>query len=1024
MESTSNESPTIDIDALRQQLRSAEGKQFWRSLDQLAGTERFQQFLEDEFPQAARSLVEAVDRRQFLKIMSASMALAGVSGCTRQPDEKIIPYVKQPENVVPGEPLYYATAMPLGDDAIGLLVENHVGRPTKIEGNALHPASLGATDAIAQAAVLGLYDPDRSRAVTQAGEIRPWSALAAEIAAIVQRHGANGGEGLRFLTEAVNSPTAASQMRAILEKLPKAKWHRYQPVNRDASRTGSQYAFGEILDSRYRVENADVIFSLDADFLASGPGNVRHAREFATRRRLGAAKTASQAMNRLYVVETTPSLTGSMADHRLPLLPLEIESVTYALARALGLDAPEPKGIEKHAAWIKAAAADLEASKGRALVVPGEYQSPIVHAYAHRINHALGASGATVVYTRPVEADPVLHDDSLRELAGDMAAGKVETLVILGGNPAYDSAADVAFAKHLEKVKTRIHYGSREDETGLLCHWHVPASHFLESWSDTRAFDGTASIIQPLVAPLYDSKTIHEVLALFLGQADATSYDLVRAYWQKETGTDGEAFETQWRRWLHDGIIPDSEFGPQKVALRADWRAHHSEMGRRPTSTRPADRAAAPVPAEVAASASAIPGVGMEILFRPDPTVFDGRYANNAWLQELPKPLTKLAWDNAALLSPATAAEIGVGNDDVVEITYAGRTIEAPVFLFPGQAANAVTLHLGYGRRAGGEVANGRGFDAYALRPSSNPWSGDGAVLRKTGKKYTLVCTQDHQTMEGRNLVRTGTIEEYRKHPHFVHEGQHVADISLYPEHEYNGYSWGMTIDLNACIGCNACMVACQAENNIAVVGKEDVERGREMHWIRLDRYFEGDLDNPRMYHQPVPCMQCENAPCEPVCPANATVHSDEGLNDMVYNRCVGTRYCSNNCPYKVRRFNFRLYTDWNTEQAKLQRNPDVSVRSRGVMEKCTYCVQRINYSRIQAKREGRKIRDGEIVTACQQVCPTEAIVFGDINDPKSLVSLRKADDKNYTLLDDVNTRPRTSYLAALKNPNPKIEQA
>lgn len=1019
MEAPSNDTRTIDLDEIRERLRQPTGKQFWRSLDELAGTERFKQFLHAEFPQAANTLIDAVDRRQFMKLMSASMALAGLSACTRQPEEKIVPFVKQPENVVPGEPLYFATTMPFGADALGLLVENHAGRPTKIEGNPSHPASLGATDAFAQASVLGLYDPDRARSVTRAGEIRPWEALAAEVAALVARLEGKQGEGLRFLSGAVTSPTAAAQMAAILERLPKAKWHRYEPVNRDGARIGAEYAFGTVVDSRYRFDKADVVLSLDADFLSGLPGAVRHTRDFTARR-----KAADGTMNRLYVVESTPSLAGGMADHRLPAGPAEIESITYAIARALGLDAPEPAGIEAHAAWVAAVAADLQAHKGRSLVVPGEFQSPVVHAFVHRINHALGNVGATVLYTKTVEADAVVHGDSLRELVADMEAGKVEALFVLGGNPVFDAPADLRFAEHFDKVGLRVHLSSHDDETSELCHWQVPEAHYLESWSDARSFDGTASIVQPLIAPLYDGKTIHEVLGLFDKDQARAGYERVRDHWKKETGTDGDAFEKLWRRWLHDGVIADTEFGPQKVALRADWRAHHSELGRRPTATRPADRAAAPVPAEGHAGSATAAAGAVEVLFRPDPTIHDGRFANNGWLQELPKPLTKLCWDNAVLVSPALAGRFGLANEDVVELRAGDLAVQGPVFIVPGQADGLVTLTLGYGRRRGGEIANGTGFDAYALRTSSAAWSGTSVELRKTGTTLLLACTQDHHSMEGRGLVRSATLEKFRDHPHFVHEGHHLPKMSMYADYVYDGYSWGMTIDLNACTGCNACTIACQAENNIPIVGKEDAANGREMHWIRIDRYFEGDLDNPAIHYQPVPCMQCENAPCEPVCPANATVHSDEGLNDMVYNRCVGTRYCSNNCPFKVRRFNFRLYVDWNAEPINLQRNPDVTVRSRGVMEKCTYCVQRINYARIAAKRENRKIRDGEITTACQQVCPAEAITFGDINDKESRVSQAKADPKNYTILDELNVRPRTSYLATLKNPNPKVGRA
>lgn len=1020
MEVTPNEHLPIDLEEIRARLRQQDGRQRWRSLDELANTERFQEFLHAEFPQAANTLLGTVDRRQFMKLMSASFALAGLGACTRQPEEKIIPYVRQPENVIPGEALYFATAMPLGGDAIGLLVENHMGRPTKIEGNPLHPASLGATDVLAQASILGLYDPERSRAVTRAGEIRPWSALADEVAVLIARLESAQGEGLRFLTGAVHSPTAGAQLRAIQAALPKVKWHRYEPLHRDGSRVGSQYSFGELVDSRYRFDKANVVLALDADFLSSGPGHVRHARDFSRRRRV---TSDAAGMNRLYVVESTPSLTGAIADHRLPMSGAEIESVTFAIARGLGLDAPQPVGLAGHDAWIASVVADLKAHQGASLVVPGECQPAVVHAFAHRINQALGNVGATVLYTRTVEEDAVVHSDSLRDLVADMEAGKVEALVILGGNPAYDAPADLAFSTHLEKVGLRIHLGAYVDETARLCHWNVPEAHYLEAWSDVRAFDGTAAIVQPLIAPLYDGKSIHEVLGLFQADPGRSAYERVRDTWRETASLSGDAFEKEWRRWLHDGIIPDTEFGPKRVSMRADWRAHHSELSRTPMAAQPADRAAAPIAAETEAGAASLAD-GIEVVFRADPSAYDGRFANNAWLQELPKPITRLTWDNAAYVSPALATRLGVANEEVVRLRSGETEVEAPVWIVPGQASNVITLSLGYGRQRAGEIGNGRGFDAYPLRTSAQPWSLTGVSLQRARRRYPLVCTQDHHSLEGRDLIRSATVEQYRANPKFAHEGHHIGKMSMYPDYEYKGYSWGMTIDLGACIGCNACAIACQAENNIPVVGKSEVAVGREMHWIRVDRYFEGDLDNPDFLHQPVPCMQCENAPCEPVCPANATVHSDEGLNDMVYNRCVGTRYCANNCPYKVRRFNFKLYVDWNTEALKLQRNPNVTVRSRGVMEKCTYCVQRINKVRIETKREERSIADGDILTACQQVCPTGAIVFGDLNDPQSQVAQNKKDPKNYTILDEINTRPRTSYLAAVRNPNPKLEQA
>jgi Fe-S-cluster-containing dehydrogenase component len=651
---------------------------------------------------------------------------------------------------------------------------------------------------------------------------------------------------------------------------------------------------------------------------------------------------------------------------------------------------------------------DLQQHRGSSVVIVGEGQPPVVHALAHVMNAALGNVGSTLVYTAPVEAQPVDHIASLRELVQDMEAGRVEILVILGGNPVFTAPADLRFAEHLSKVKLRAHLSLYHDETSILCHWHLPATHPLESWSDARAYEGTATILQPLIAPLYDGRSAHEVLAALLGQPGRSSHDLVRDYWRSQRPT--EDFEVFWQTALHDGLIVGTAFPPKPVTLRPDWMnqggGQKQELGTadHPQSTNPQP---------------------LEIVFRPDPTIWDGSFANNSWLQELPKPLTKLTWDNAALIAPATAERLHLANEEVVELQLQDRSVRAPIWIMPGHAEDSVTVHLGYGRTRAGRVGDGAGFNAYALRTTTAPWHATGLEIRKTGLSYRLACTQHHYSIEGRPLVLSATLAEYQEHPHIVHELVHTppSDMTLYPQYKYEGYAWGMAININACTGCSACVVACQAENNIPVVGKDQVIAGREMHWLRIDRYYKGDLDNPEAYFQPIPCMHCETAPCEPVCPVAATAHSAEGLNDMVYNRCVGTRYCSNNCPYKVRRFNFLQYADFETPSLKLLYNPDVTVRSRGVMEKCTYCVQRINAARIEAKKEDRGIRDGEVMTACQQACPTQAIIFGDINDAKSQVSQLKADPLNYPLLGELNTRPRTTYLAKLWNPNPDIEK-
>lgn len=1009
----------LDLAAIRTRLETAGGQQYWRSLEELAETAEFEAFLHREFPEQASEWHDPLSRRRFLQLMGASLALAGLSACTRQPEERFMPYVRAPEGVVPGKPLFFAAAIPLGGFAQGVLVESHMGRPTKIEGNPKHPASLGATHAFTQAAVLTLYDPDRSQVVINAGRISTWGSFFATVSPQLEEQRLRKGQGLRVLTETVTSPTLAHQLQALLAAFPGAKWHQYEPVNRDHLHAGARLALGEDVETRYRFDQAQIVLALDADFLSYGPGCVRYARDFASKRRV---RDGQIAMNRLYVVETTPSNTGAMADHRLPLRASEIVDFARTVAQELGVLELEDRGSKiedrtqqaspqqsrssirhppssaKYTRWLRAVVSDLQQNQGASIVIAGEQQPPIVHALAHAINHTLGNVGTTVFYTDPIEARPVDHMTSLRELLTDIEAGFVDLLVIIGGNPVYTAPADLRFGERLSKVKLRIHHGLYEDETAELCHWHIPATHALEEWSDVRAFDGTVTIMQPLIAPLYGSKSAHELLATLMGQPDRSSSMIVRDHWRRQLPP--EDFERFWRTALHDGVVAHTALPPREV----EYRGLRIEDRDLPSSI-------------------SHPQPSLELRLHPDPTIWDGCFANNGWLQELPKPLTKLTWDNAALLSPATAERLGINNEDVVELRYQGRTVRGPVWIMPGHAEDAVTVHLGYGRWRTGRVGHGTGFNAYVLQTSSAPWGGVGLELRKTGGRYPLASTQHHHSMRGRNLVRVGTLPQYLAHPEFVHEMGHdpPPTLTLYPPYEYKGYAWGMAIDLNACIGCNACVVACQAENNIPIVGKAQVAGGRAMHWLRIDRYYKGDLDNPETYHQPVLCMHCENAPCEVVCPVAATMHDDEGLNVMVYNRCVGTRYCSHNCPYKVRRFNFLQYADDRTPVLKLLRNPDVTVRSRGVMEKCTYCVQRISAARIQAEKEHRPIRDGEVVTACQAACPTEAIVFGNINEPNGRVAKLKATRLNYGLLADLNTRPRTTYLARLRNPHPDL---
>jgi MoCo/4Fe-4S cofactor protein with predicted Tat translocation signal len=969
------------------------GPEYWRSLEELAGSEEFQQALHREFPKGASEWLDTVSRRGFLKVMGASLGLAGMTGCVRLPLEPIVPYVRQPENVIPGRPQYYATAVTLGGYASPILVESHLGRPTKIEGNDLHPASLGGTDIFTQASILGLYDPDRSQSVVSMGDQRSWTAFLTAIRGPLSAQKALQGAGIRILTPTISSPTLADQLRSFLKVYPQAKWHVYEPVNRDNVLEGAKLAFGQPVETRYDFSKAEVIVSLDADFLYAGfPGNTRYIRDFAARR-----NPDSGNMNRLYVIESTPSSTGAKADHRLPQPGANV-GWGAAILHAMTVGMKDAHDLHDFREIPK----DLLAHRGSSVVIAGDHQSPTVHLAAHAINAELGNVGKTVFYTDPIDANPINQTESIKDLVADMRGGKVDLLVILGGNPVYDAPADLNFADALtnSKIPLRVHHGLYQNETAELCHWHVNQAHELEAWGDARAYDGTISIIQPLIAPLYSGKSALEFVALLSGQTDATGYDLTRAYWQKQHA--GADFGQLWRRSLHDGWIEGTTYQPKTVAVKSQ---------------------STPIPS--AATSSAI-----ELNIRRDPTIYDGQFSNNGWLQELPKPMSKLTWDNAVLIGPKMAQRLGIATEDVVELELNSQKITGPVWIQAGHPDNSVTVTLGYGRKRAGRVGTAQGFNAYELRTTANPWIASGVKITKTGATYKLASTQGMQSMDTpdgghRPLVRETTLEEYKKDPNFAQEEEVPKDLTLYEPYPYDkeDYAWGMAIDLNSCVGCNNCMIACQSENNIAVVGKEQTHIGRHMHWIRVDAYYQGDRDNPRAFFQPVPCMQCENAPCEVVCPVGATNHTTEGLNDMVYNRCVGTRYCSNNCPYKVRRFNFLLFQDWDTEQYKMMRNPDVSVRSRGVMEKCTYCVQRINERRIDAEREDRKINDAELVTACQQSCPANAITFGNINDPNSKVSKLKAQARNYSLLGELNTRPRTTYLAEVRNPNPELKE-
>jgi MoCo/4Fe-4S cofactor protein with predicted Tat translocation signal len=997
----------LNLAALRARLAGRRGKEYWRSLEELAETADFQDLLRHEFPQGADMWDETISRRGFLKVMGASLAMAGLTGCSlTSPQEKIVPYVNKPDAVVPGVPLFFATAMPLGGYATGLLVRSNEGRPTKVEGNPDHPASLGATDVYAQASILSLYDPDRSQAVLKDGQPSTWEDFVAALNGAVEAQRGKSGAGLRILTETVTSPTLIAQIQTLLQQFPQAKWYQHEPGSGDGARGGAQLAFGQPVNTIYNFNQANVVVSLDSNFMLAVPGRVPYARGFMAGRLV---RDGRKQMNRLYVVESTPTITGAQADHRLPLKAATIEAFARALAQALGVNAgggAAPAGVP--ADWIPALVKDLQANRGKSIVIAGEEQPAAVHALAHAINATLDNAGATVTYTAPAEANPADHVAGLRELAGDLAGGAVELVIMLGGNPAYTAPADIGFADALSKVGFRAHLGLHADETAALSNWHIPAAHYLESWGDARAFDGTVAIIQPLIAPIWGGKTAHDLVAALLGQ-NTSGYDAVRAYWQDQHGSTGDAFESFWRTSLNKGVVENTALPAASVSLNS---------------------------AALATSSAAPAEQGLEISFRLDPSIWDGRFANNGWLQELPKPLTTLTWDNVAMLSPKLAEQQGLQSGDVIELSYKGRKISAPVWIMPGQPDDSVAVTLGYGRSKAGSVGNGAGFNAYALRTADAPGFGGGLTIGKVGGGYVLANTQKHYTLDGRDLVRHATLEAYLQNPNFVHEsGEGGAEStggelipgakepSLYPQYPYNGNKWGMVIDTQACIGCNACVIACQSENNIPVVGKDQVSNSREMHWLKIDTYYEGGLDNPQTLFQPRMCQHCENAPCEVVCPVQATVHDSEGLNAMIYNRCVGTRYCSNNCPYKVRRFNFLQYSKNDIPVIQLSYNPQVTVRNRGVMEKCTYCVQRIAAARIDSDRENRPIADGEVVTACQQSCPTNAIVFGNLNDTGSQVAKLKAQELSYGLLEDLNTRPRTSYMPRVRNPNPEIKE-
>ncbi|MCX5659450.1 MAG: TAT-variant-translocated molybdopterin oxidoreductase [Planctomycetota bacterium] len=1022
------------MSSLNENLR---GREYWRSLEHLASgrdlTERFEQ----EFPGYDPEEISSMSRRSFFKIMGAAMALAGLtlSGCRRWPEQEIRPHASQPEGFKPGVPVHYATIFELGGVATGLLVKTYDGRPIKVEGNTLHPYSRGATTPYAQASVLDVYDPDRSRALLERAEgksnVRSWD----EFAGFAHPHFAQlrkaGGKGLVVLSEPASGPTFARLKEEFSKAYPEASWLTYSAVHNDNALAGSKLAFDAALRPHMALDKAKIIACFEADILGSHPTQLKNARDWAVGRR----SADKGVMNRLYAAESNFSITGAAADHRLPSTPSRVAAVLHALASKLGVVSSTEAGLsEAETKFVDSLAKDLQASRGASVVVAGASLSPEHHALVHAINDKLNNHGTTITFS----AEPLDHSsaEAIASLQKKLGAGEVSTLVILGNNPAFDAAFRLPDAGKT----TVIHLAEYVDETSLQSTWHLPRAHYMETWGDGRAWDGTISVQQPLILPLFDGKSPIELLAILLDRPVVAGLDLVRETFAGII-TKG-SFETAWRQILHDGLLAGSVY--ETVSVEA------AKLPSLPAS-------------------AAVPADGLEVVFITDYSLYDGRYANNGWLQEMPDPVTKLTWDNALLMGKAQADKLGIKHGDMVTLTHQDgkTTLNVAVYLQPGIAPGTAVLPLGYGRSTSGHIGTQVGFDAAYLRgtswPMGLPWSVS-VTLKPTGQKYDLVTTQEHYLIDaigvyGRtervgekgqsgSLIREASLEEYLKDRKVFHrneEGGLTLQLFEAPNAFNDPHAWGMAIDINSCIGCNACVIACQSENNIPTVGKDQVKVNREMHWIRIDRYYKGDMESPDAVYTPLTCVHCENAPCEQVCPVAATVHDTEGLNTMVYNRCIGTRYCSNNCPYKVRRFNYFDFhakdprgsalpwldfpdTQQNALIDKIKQmvyNPDVTVRMRGVMEKCTYCTQRIQAAKISAKiqftngeRENDVLKDGEVVTACMASCPTEAIVFGNLNDPNSrLVKLRKS-HRNYAMLEELNIKPRTQFLAKVRNPS------
>lgn len=1005
---------------------------YWKSLGELARNDEYEKFVEREFPENATELNDKVSRRSFLRVMGASIALAGFAAC-RRPVQKILPYSKMPEDVVPGNPLYYASAMPFQDALTGIVVENHEGRPGKIEGNEMHPASKGNTSIFGQAELLTLFDPDRSRYVRKDGERSSIKAFAKFCA----DHFSTTDQNVAFISEANSSPTYNRMKEQAKEKFANAQWITYEAFGEDNALEGTNIAFGERLRTFNKFDEANVIVSFDDDFLnpAADKNSVENTKRFSDQRRV---MSIEDDMSRLYAVESTFTLTGSNADNRLRIKSGEIELFIYALAAELSKSVSGLSAFSGHNnkfsdhEWIPILAEELLANRGESILSVGRDHNSRLHAAVAAMNKALGNDGETVEYYEVPHLEQN-NRDALNGLAENLENGLIDTVVLIGTNPAFTAPADLNFAEALSNADQVIHLSDYYDETSKLANWHINRAHFLEAWGDGYSYTGTRSIIQPQIEPLFSGVSEIEFLNIVLNGEQTKGYDLVQETWKNYYTSN---FKNQWEKALHDGLAAEETFSTASVSITNQFNTQARSFVNNAESSD-----------------------GIELVIRADSTVFDGRYANNGWLQELPEPMTKITWDNVALMSKKTADKLGVkeaslGKSEVetISITVDGTTVELPAWVQPGHADDSITITVGYGREGIGRVANKTGTDTYPLRTTSNMHFARNITVEKTGEFHEVACTQDHNTMEGRSLLRYATLQEYRDHPDFstyeksydaelpglayADEKNEESPLSIFnpqDEEEYPDYEpqWGMAIDLNTCVGCGTCTIACTAENNIPVVGKREVNRGREMHWIRTDRYFDGDVNDPKALHQPIPCMHCEMAPCEQVCPVAATTHSDDGMNQMTYNRCIGTRYCANNCPYKVRRFNFFNYSQEfltsgdDPEIVQMAMNPEVTIRFRGVMEKCSYCVQRVNRAKIyrDIETDGRtqKPKDGSVETACQQACPADAIYFGDLTDPDSKIVQIKENNRNYLLLEELNTRPRTSYLAKVRNPNPKL---